>query len=141
MKRCPYCRRLFKPDPRSAYEQRACSAAECRKQRKRDAQKKWREKNPTYFHDHYRAQVKKWLDKHPGYLKNYRQNNRNYVGVNEKEEKRRMAINVTGDHAGLEVRVVEMERFFRHLPCCDIKDTIEAKSIDLKPFCAQFTQC
>ena len=138
MKRCPYCWRLFEPDPRTEYEQRACFGVECQKKRKRDAQKKWCDQNPAYFQGQY-PRVKKWIDEHPDYLKNYRRNNLNYVRTHKKEEKSQEEGLTLEARAGLEARVVEMEQFFRNLPCCDIQDAIEARNPDVKPFCAQFT--
>ena len=138
LKRCQYCRKLFEPNPRTAYEQRACFETECKKKRKKDAQRKWCEKNPTYFHAQY-PRVKEWLDEHPGYLKNYRRNNRDHAGTGKKKEKRRKQSLPPEARARLEARVIEIEQFFRGLPCCDIQDTIEAKNSDLKPLCAQFT--
>lgn len=138
LKRCPYCRRLFKADPRTEYEQRVCSGAECQKQRKRDYQKKWREKNPKYFQGHY-SRLKRWLDKHPDYLKNYRHNNQNHGRIHKKEETRPKEILPLEAHAGLEARIVEMEQIFRNLPCSDIQIPIESRNPELKPFCAQFT--
>jgi len=138
LKRCRYCRRLFKPDPRTEYEQRVCSGAECQKQRKRDYQKKWCEKNPTYFHGQY-PRVKQWLDEHPGYLKKYRRNKRKHPGTYNKKKKRRKAVSLPELRSLLETRVVEIEQIFRNLPCGDIQVAIEARNPDLKPFCSRFT--
>ena len=46
-KRCPFCRCLFRPDPRSAKRQWACSQDECQKQRRLESQRRWRAKNPA----------------------------------------------------------------------------------------------
>ena len=45
-KRCPHCSVLFWPDPRTP-KQRACSAMECQKERRRETQSRWRAKNPA----------------------------------------------------------------------------------------------
>lgn len=70
-KRCTYCHRSYRPDPRSARFQKACSKPACRRKRKQEAQKKFLKENPDYFRDRY-GQIKKWLAAHPGYLANYR---------------------------------------------------------------------
>jgi hypothetical protein len=136
--RCPYCRRLFNPNPRTKDRQKVCSRAECQKKRKRDSQKKWCKKNPTYFQGHY-PRVKKWRDAHPGYLKNYRRNNPTQSGAHKKEDSGQNEISSFEVRAHLEARIVEMEQFFRTLPCSDIQDVIEAKNPDLKPCCTRFT--
>lgn len=138
LKRCPYCWRLFEPDPRTEYEQRACSGVECQKKRKRDAQKKWSEQNPAYFQGQY-PRVKKWLDEHPDYLKNYRRNNPTQSGVHKKEDPVQKEISSFEVRAHLEARVVEMEQFFRNLPCGDIQVARGAGNPDLKPLCTRFT--
>ena len=137
LKRCPYCRKLFKPNPRTAYEQRSCADPECRKKRRRAAQKKWLEKNPTYFHDRY-PQVKEWLDDHPGYLNEYRQKNRARP-VTKIETKQKDGGSTPEVRAGLEARIVVIEEFFRKLPWDDIQDTLKARNPDVTPFYAQFT--
>lgn len=136
LKRCPYCKKLFKPNPRTAYEQRSCAAAECRKKRKRAAQKKWHKKNPTYFHGRY-PQVKEWLDDHPGYLNEYRQKNR--ARTSAKRETKRKTDSIPEVRAGLEARIVVIEEFFRKLPWDDIQDTLKARNPDGMPFYTQFT--
>jgi len=44
-KRCPYCKKLFWPDPRSAWRQWACGGSSCQERRRRDTQRRWRAKN------------------------------------------------------------------------------------------------
>lgn len=138
LKRCPYCWKLFEPNPRTKDRQKVCSEVECQKKSKRASQKKWCEKNPTYFHDQY-PRVKKWLDDNPGYLRNYRRNNLNNVSTHKKQEKRRKEISPLQAPVAFEARIVEMEQFLRSLPCCDIQDEIEARNPYLKPLCTQFT--
>lgn len=48
-KRCRFCRRAFRPDPRQGSRQRACSAAACQQERRAETQARWRAKNPDYF--------------------------------------------------------------------------------------------
>ena len=44
-KRCPFCRCLFWPDPRTEWRQRACTKEQCQVARRRDSQRRWRSKN------------------------------------------------------------------------------------------------
>lgn len=139
LKRCPYCRKLFEPDPRTKYKQRVCSGIECQKKRRRETQKKWRDKNPTYFKNRYKH-TRKWLDAHPDYLKNYRHNNHDCIAANKEDSKGPEKISSPKTHAEMmEARLIEIERFFRSLPCSDIQDVIEAENLYVKPCCAQFT--
>jgi len=50
-KRCRYCRRLFRPDPRVGSRQVACKRTECQRQRHRDADRRWHARNPDYDTD------------------------------------------------------------------------------------------
>lgn len=139
LKRCPYCRKLFKPDPRTKHKQRVCSGEECQKKRRKETQKKWRTKNPTYFKDRY-PRLKVWLDAHPDYLKDYRHNNHDCITAHKKDSKGPEKIfSPTTSAELMEARLVEMERFFRSLPCSDIQDVIEAENPYAKPCCTQFT--
>ncbi len=72
-RKCLHCKELFLPDPRAAGRQRYCLKAECRKTRKRAAQRAWLAKpeNRNYFRDAKNAQrVRDWQKAHPGYWKN-----------------------------------------------------------------------
>lgn len=56
-KRCKYCGQFFVPDPRALKTQKACARDECRKARKREAQKSWRQDNIEYRKNHYRDYI------------------------------------------------------------------------------------
>lgn len=58
-KRCQYCGRYFVPDRRVGTRQKACGHSECKRKRKRQAQRSWVEKNPGYFEGRYEY-VKQW---------------------------------------------------------------------------------
>ena len=53
-KRCPYCKKLFKPNPRLKGNQKTCGREACQKARRRDNAKRWRAKNPGYDTKEYR---------------------------------------------------------------------------------------
>jgi hypothetical protein len=42
------------------------------REHKKEADRKWRRKNPDYFKGRYSLYLEPWLEKHPGYLKEYR---------------------------------------------------------------------
>jgi len=59
VKRCRFCGRYYKPDPRVGDRQKACRRDSCRKARKILAQHRWTERNPGYFRGRY-PYVKEW---------------------------------------------------------------------------------
>jgi len=65
-KRCVYCGRYYRPDPRVRRTQKSCNDPKCRARRKRESHKKWLEANPDYFKGRY-AEVKEWRKNHPDY--------------------------------------------------------------------------
>ena len=69
---CKYCGKLFTPDPRVGDRQKCCGSPACKAERKKEADRNWRKKNPEYFKGRYESYLKPWLEKHPGYLKAYR---------------------------------------------------------------------
>ena len=62
LKRCHFCGRYFRPDPRVGERQKACRREPCRKARKLLAQQRWTERNAGYFRGRY-AYVKQWRAK------------------------------------------------------------------------------
>lgn len=128
-KTCPYCHEHFAPYPALYRRQRACGRLECQKQRKRDTNRIYREKNP---HDaDYRREIKKrWREKHGcGYMRRYRKEHPGYVKANCRQQKRRdrekanlVKKDVWGSlHSGklVRIRVLEescKERLMRLLP-------------------------
>jgi hypothetical protein len=69
--RCKYCGMFFKPDYRHRHNQKACSRNECRRKRKKEAQKRWLERNADSFRGRY-INVKEWRKTHPDYQRNRR---------------------------------------------------------------------
>lgn len=71
-RRCPHCKKLFIPDPRSRDRQRFCYAAACRKASKVLSQQRWLAKPENQ--DHWRGpsevrRVQEWRKEHPDYWK------------------------------------------------------------------------
>ena len=70
-KRCVYCGRYYKPDPRARKIQKSCHDSECRAKRERESRRKWVEANPGYFRGRY-VKVKEWRKRHPDYQRLWR---------------------------------------------------------------------
>lgn|GEM_PF-2063558 len=71
---CPYCYIKFTPHPKVGDRQICCGTESCKRQHKKELNRKWRKNNPDYFKGRYQTYLKPWLIRHPDYLKNYRQN-------------------------------------------------------------------
>lgn len=61
-KRCEYCGRYFNPDKRVGNRQKACIRPECKRQRKLQALKAWKQNNPEEVSRHYEDYVKPWRE-------------------------------------------------------------------------------
>lgn len=59
VKKCLFCGRYFKPDPRVGQNQKACFRDCCKRARKQLAQNDWLRRNPDYFRGRY-WYVKQW---------------------------------------------------------------------------------
>lgn len=84
-KRCLYCGDWYAPDPRTAALQMACPKKACRRQRKRMADRQWRQRNPDWFAAR-QAKVRLWARNYPHYWKCYRASHPAY----RLKERRRM---------------------------------------------------
>ena len=88
-KRCPYCRRLFRADPRQKSMQKTCGAGECQKKRRKENARRWREKNPGYDSSEYRDMrhrdrrewKRKYWASHPEYRHHHAEYIRQHRGV------------------------------------------------------------
>ncbi len=63
-KRCEYCGRYFSPDKRVGERQKACARSDCKRQRKLQAQKQWKQSHPEVVSRHYEDYVKPWRESH-----------------------------------------------------------------------------
>lgn len=83
-KRCIFCHCWYRPDPRIGQEQLACWRAECRKERKAQADRNWRIKHPGYG-SKWKYKLRAWAANYPSYWKHYRKTHPEYA---ERERKR-----------------------------------------------------
>src|SRR5207302_1353209 len=71
LKRCPFCRRRFRPHPQTVKIQKACSQAACRRERHRLACRVWNKEHPEYDRSR-RAKIRAWARAYPNYWRRYR---------------------------------------------------------------------
>lgn len=79
---CKKCRRLFEVSPQRP-DQEYCSEKECQQARKNAWQKRKMETDKDYCQNQKDAQ-KRWRKKNPDYYKNYRKKNPGYTEKNRK---------------------------------------------------------
>ena len=66
-RKCRCCKKTFIPDYRNIKHQRYCNKPECRKASKARCQRRWVEKNPTYFKGSGNVdRMLEWRRTHPG---------------------------------------------------------------------------
>ena len=70
-KKCEFCGRFYRPDPRVGKRQRSCFQAVCQKKRRQASQKQWVSHNRDYFRNRY-ADLKAWRKKHADYQRVWR---------------------------------------------------------------------
>jgi hypothetical protein len=71
-RKCPCCRKFFRPDYRNGHHQRFCSAPACRQASKVASQRRWRRTSfGSNYHrgEHEAWRVQQWRQAHPGYWK------------------------------------------------------------------------
>jgi len=83
--RCAYCGLEFEAQPNVRKIQKACGRPECRRARKRAADRAWRRKNRGWFEGR-REKVRKWAAGYPDYWQQWRAAHPEYRG----REKARM---------------------------------------------------
>jgi hypothetical protein len=88
LKRCHFCRRPFRPDPRAASRQYACPDESCQRQRKQAKQQAWVIAHPGYFQGLY-AKKRAWFAAHVGYLAEYRRQHPVVAAQHREEERKR----------------------------------------------------
>jgi hypothetical protein len=108
-KRCPYCRRLYIPDPRRKERQATCGGQGCRRKRKRQSDRAWRSHHQDYFRGIYQQQKEEYGTR-AEYKKQYRLRNPEYVRRNAAfakkcRERRRKAQPEAVSHTSCDLRL------------------------------------
>lgn len=85
-KRCRYCGRAFKPDPRTALFQKCCGRGRCVQARSRQKLRRWRKLYPEHAR-RWQTKVRAWAKAYPDYWRRYRAKHADY----RERERRRMA--------------------------------------------------
>lgn len=80
-RKCPFCLRLFTPDPRVKQRQNTCGRHSCRQEQKRHYDEHWRQRHPDYFQGSYPHQKESYGTR-ADYKKRYRKQHPDYVGRN-----------------------------------------------------------
>jgi hypothetical protein len=80
-RRCPFCRRWFRPHPRLKQRQKTCGQPNCRHKQKRRSDQLWQTKHTDYFRDAYALQKEKYGTR-SDYRRRYRQQHPDYVRRN-----------------------------------------------------------
>lgn len=151
-RKCPYCKRTFRPHPRVGSRQKTCGSPTCKKSRKVQTDAHWRRQNPDCCQDDY-ERVKEWLAQHPGYLKQYRQTHPEYVQKNREAQKhrdrrKRIHLDIQAQiknqlpeiteqlwnqpdldiQASIPIQPLEMTFLFSRFPCLDIQAQMDRSS-------------
>jgi len=80
-RRCPFCHRLFTPNPRLKERQKTCGRQECRSDQKRLSDERWRSQNRDYFRGLY-PQQKQAYGTRAQYRKQYRKDHPDSAQIN-----------------------------------------------------------
>ena len=90
-KRCVYCGKSYRPDPRTATEQKACQRNACRRERQRRAYQAWAARNRDYDSAR-RGNIRSWAKDYPDYWKRYRQTHPAYRERNRRQTRERLRV-------------------------------------------------
>ena len=97
-KKCRYCRRWYHPSAQNYRREKSCGQTSCRRQRRCEALRRWRRKNPLYEQSRW-PKKRSWRQKQgAAYMRAYRKNQAAYVSRNRllqkrRDEKRRFLVN------------------------------------------------
>jgi len=86
-KRCRMCRDWYRPDPRTRGIQKACGKPVCRRERKRQADRRWWASNPGYRDA---AKTRQWAAGSPSYWQRYRASHPDYAQRNREQTRERL---------------------------------------------------
>lgn len=88
-KKCRYCRRWYPPTAQNYRREKSCARAPCRRERRREALRRWRRKNPLY-EESGGVKRRRWVhEKGAAYMRAYRAAHGAYVRRNRLFQKRR----------------------------------------------------
>lgn len=108
-KRCPFCRRIFKPDPHARI-QKCCGRAACQRARKRRNLSRWRNAHPEHA-ARYAVQERAWARDFPDYWRNRRRSDPGYAARDDKQRtERRRRAKLSANETGLRRILVEKMR-------------------------------
>ena len=88
-KRCRVCRDWYRPDPRNRGFQKVCGKPDCRRERKRQADRQWRATDPGYAASR-KSKIRDWAKGYPGYWQHYRAAHPDYVQRNRDQTRERL---------------------------------------------------
>ncbi len=74
-KRCPWCQKVFIPNPRLKERQRSCGEPECNREQKRSSQRQWKVKEKEAYVQNQRD----WRKNNPDYWREYRASHSEYT--------------------------------------------------------------
>ena len=105
-KRCPYCGRYYRQDPR-ALVQECCGRPECQRARKRQNLRRWRSLHPEHS-ERYAPKEVAWAKAYPNYWQSYRKAHPDYVARDNlrRAESRRRA-KLSANETGIRNSLVE----------------------------------
>ncbi len=122
MKKCPYCKTPFSPDPKVGNRQKTCGKPACKRALKAENNRRWHQKNFGYYRNDY-SRLRTWLQHNPGYLKCYRESHPEYIEKNRKAQKvrdrrKKLRLDI---QAQSEAKPLEMTFLFSTIPCLDLQ--------------------
>lgn len=96
-KKCRYCRCWFRPTVQNYRREKSCDRAPCRRERRCEALRRWRRKNPLYGGSGGIKRRRWQREKGAAYMRAYRQRHQAYVRRNRwlqcrRDEKRRFLV-------------------------------------------------
>jgi len=89
LKKCRVCEVWYRPDPRTCRLQKVCGKPDCRRERKRQADRRWRAADPAYAGSR-KSKIRDWAKGYPGYWRHYRATHPAYVQRNRDQTRERV---------------------------------------------------
>jgi len=129
-KRCQFCGRWYRPDPRTARFQKACGNKSCRKERQLQKNRDWAARYPGY-HSYRGPKIREWAAR-TRYWKRYRASNPEYV---RKDNKRRILarkrLKMSAKHTAIrQITVDKLNSIRQNQPNLSAKHTAMDRRVD-----------